>query len=143
MTDTPLPTGTGTPNDPPLDAASGLPEGYSFREDSEITPRITRQRLDAGDGLVVIDCREDDELEIAKLDATLHIPLGRLISEASDVAEDLPQGKATPVAVLCRTGRRSLMAALALQRMGFTDIRSVAGGIDLWARDIDTSLTRY
>lgn len=130
-------------SDAPIDQNTGLPEGYGFREDDEITPRETKRRLDASDGLVVIDCREDDELKTSKLDQAVHIPLGKLVNEVDDVADDLPGGKDTPTAILCRTGRRSLMAALALRRMGFTDIKSVAGGIDLWARDIDTTLKRY
>ncbi|RNC82170.1 MAG: sulfurtransferase [Phycisphaera sp.] len=130
-------------SDAPIDQNTGLPEDYGFREEDEITPRETKRRLDASDGLVVIDCREDDELQTSKLDQAVHIPLGRLVNEVDDVADDLPSGKDTPTVILCRTGRRSLMAALALRRMGFTDIKSVAGGIDLWARDIDTTLKRY
>ena len=130
-------------NDAPIDNNTGLPESYSFRQDDEITPRETHKRTQANDGLVVIDCREDDELQTSKLDIAVHIPLGKLVNEVDDVAYDLPHGKDTPTAILCRTGKRSLMAALALRRMGFTDIKSVAGGIDLWARDIDTTLTRY
>jgi rhodanese-related sulfurtransferase len=40
--------------------------------------------------------------------------------------------KARPVVVYCRTGGRSALAALSLQQMGFTDVRSLAGGIAGW-----------
>ncbi len=130
-------------SDAPINSETGLPETYNFRPDDEITPRETHRRMQANDGLVVIDCREDDELQTSKLNDTVHIPLGRLVNEVDDVADDLPNGKDTPTAILCRTGKRSLMATLALRRMGFTNIKSVAGGIDLWAQDIDTTLTRY
>lgn len=129
-------------SDAPIDSR-GLPEGYSFREGDELTPRTVRDRLAAGDGLVLVDCREDDELKTVHIAGVLHVPLGRMMNEAQDFADELPQGKDTPTAIICHGGRRSLMATLALRRMGFTDIHSVAGGIDLWARDIDTSLPRY
>lgn len=130
-------------SDAPINSETGLPETYHFRPDDEITPREIHKRTQANDGLVVIDCREDDELLTSKLDFAVHIPLGKLVNEIDDVADELPNGKDTPTAILCRTGKRSLMATLALRRMGFTDIKSVAGGIDLWAQDIDTTLTRY
>lgn len=129
-------------SDSPIDSR-GLPEGYSFREGDEITPRTVRDRLKANDGLVLVDCREDDELKTVRIASALHVPLGKLMNEVQDFADDLPQGKATPTAIICHSGRRSLMATLALRKMGFTDIHSVAGGIDLWARDIDTTLARY
>lgn len=130
-------------SDAPIDQATGLPEGYHFRPDDEITPRETKSRMESDGSFVVIDCREDDELQTAKLEGPIHIPLGKLVNEVEDVADELPEGRTTPTAILCRTGKRSLMAALALRRMGFTDVKSVAGGIDLWARDIDQTLTRY
>ncbi|HED53946.1 MAG TPA: sulfurtransferase [Phycisphaerales bacterium] len=128
--------------DSPLDDR-GLPEGYPFKEDSEILPRDACARLEAGDGFVLIDCREDDELKVVRVEGAMHCPLGKLMNEIEDVADDLPAGLDTPVAIICHTGRRSLMATLALRQMGFRDIRSVAGGIDLWARDIDPTLERY
>ena len=66
-----------------------------------------------------------------------------MLNEPQDFADELPEGKSTPTAIICHSGRRSLMATLALRKMGFTDIHSVAGGIDLWARDIDPTLARY
>ena len=66
-----------------------------------------------------------------------------MMNEPQDFADELPQGKDTPTAIICHSGRRSLMATLALRRMGFANVYSVAGGIDLWARDIDPSLPRY
>lgn len=129
-------------SDAPLDSR-GLPEGYNFREGDELTPRTVQERLKAADGLVLVDCREDDELKAARIEGVLHVPLGKMMNESQDFADELPEGRDTPTAIICRSGRRSLMATLALRKMGFTNIHSVAGGIDLWARDIDTTIPRY
>ncbi len=129
-------------SDAPIDS-NGMPEGYKFRENEELTPRTVNDRLKANDGLVLVDCREDDELKTVSINGALHVPLGKMMNEPQDFADELPEGKDTPTAIICHSGRRSLMATLALRRMGFANIYSVAGGIDLWARDIDTSLPRY
>lgn len=129
-------------SDAPIDS-QGLPEGYHFREGDELLPRVVRDRIRAGDGLVLVDCREDDELKTVSIAGALHVPLGKMMNEPQDFADELPKGKDTPTAIICHSGRRSLMATLALRRMGFTEIHSVAGGIDLWARDIDPTLARY
>jgi rhodanese-related sulfurtransferase len=129
-------------SDAPIDT-NGLPEGYNFRDAEELTPRVVNERLKANDGLVLVDCREDDALKTVSINGALHIPLGKMMNEPQDFADELPQGKDTPTAIICHSGRRSLMATLALRRMGFANVYSVAGGIDLWARDVDTSLPRY
>ena len=48
-----------------------------------------------------------------------------------------------PIVVYCHHGVRSLYVTVALRRLGFQDVRSLAGGIDLWSRDIDASVPRY
>lgn len=93
--------------------------------------------------LIVIDCREDDELAIVRFGFARHIPLTRLITQPEDLEDDLPAGKGQPLAILCRTGHRSMTAALALSEMGFTDVRSVAGGLYAMSHAIDSSITRY
>jgi rhodanese-related sulfurtransferase len=44
---------------------------------------------------------------------------------------------------MCHHGRRSLRAASILRNAGFTDVVSMAGGIDLWSIDIDPAVARY
>ncbi|MEM9166091.1 MAG: rhodanese-like domain-containing protein [Planctomycetota bacterium] len=127
----------------PLDSR-GLPEGYEFREGDEITPGECLDRLnDPSDPTVLLDVREDDELRIASIDGAIHRPLGTLMEHHEDLADDLESGRDTPIAVICHHGVRSLRATLALRALGFADVVSVAGGIDLWSRGIDPSVPRY
>ncbi|MGP1272167.1 MAG: rhodanese-like domain-containing protein [Phycisphaerales bacterium] len=128
--------------DRPLDAA-GLPEGYPFHEAHEITPRETRDRLAARDGTVLLDIREPDEFALASIAGALQIPMARVLEQHEDLADDLPDGRDTPIAVICHHGARSLRLTLALRQLGFADVVSVAGGIDLWSRDIDPTVPRY
>ena len=122
--------------------ANGLPPGYRLRDDIEITVRQAAKHLGSEDFLIV-DVREADELETARIDPVLHIPLGSLeqrVDEIRDFAEDHP---GAPVAVLCRTGARSMRAALALRAWGIPTAVNIAGGIHAWSHVVDPSLTRY
>ena len=121
--------------DAPIDR-QGLPAGYPYRDDYEVTPRTLR---DDRDRYLIIDVREADELRVASIPGVVHIPLGQLMERLDDIEPEPGQ----TVATLCHHGRRSLRASLALREVGFPDALSIAGGIDLWSRDIDTTVPRY
>lgn len=86
---------------------------------------------------ILLDVREADERDICNLQKSFHIPLGRLPL----MCEDLPLDKL--IVVYCHHGVRSLTACQMLQIKGFTKLRSLKGGIDAWAQDIDKSMKRY
>ncbi len=118
------------------------PAGYRFQEGLEISVPETAARHAAGlptIDFVLIDIRESDELEIARIDGAVHIPMGDLPSRINemDVDED------TVIALLCRSGRRSLDATLYLHEQGLGGARSVAGGILWWSDRLDPSLQKY
>lgn len=123
--------------------ANGLPLGYPFREDWEVTPRGAKQAISAPDShAVLLDCRQHDELQIASIKDALHIPMDQ-IERRADELEDDDGGKDHPILVICHSGRRSLRVASTLRALGFPNAYSVAGGIDLWSVDIDPSIPRY
>jgi len=117
------------------------PPRWHFKEDLEISvPATHALHTNAGDtDFLFIDIREPHELEISSIEGVLHIPMGDIPGRINelDVDED------TVIAVLCRTGRRSLDVAIYLQKQGLDGARSVAGGIDWWAQKIDPTLKRY
>ena len=47
------------------------------------------------------------------------------------------------IVVYCHSGIRSMEAMMFLRHAGFENVRSMAGGIDAWAAEIDPTLTRY
>lgn len=90
-------------------------------------------------GGVLIDVREHAEFETGHIAGAVNIPRGVLEFQVdahpavANVSDPALSHKEQPIVVYCRTGGRSALAALNLQRMGFTDVRSLAGGITEWA----------
>lgn len=79
-------------------------------------------------GALLLDVREPDEFaEVHAKDAKL-IPLGQLPSRLKEIA----QYKNQPVAVICRSGKRSARGAEILRNAGFTQVANVEGGTNAW-----------
>ena len=109
-----------------------------IRDGWEITPRDAAAMLASGDAPLV-DIRRADELERASIEGAEWIPMGDLLDRIDEL--DLEPG--APVNVLCHHGVRSLRMTLALQEIGFSGARSVAGGIEAWSETVDPSVPRY
>lgn len=122
----------------PLDER-GLPHGYPLRPEWEVTPRQVRAMRQAGEPMLLLDCRTPAEAELADLGADMLVPMQVLGQRLDELAPYRHQ----KVVVYCHHGSRSLRVAAALRAQGFTDVTSMAGGIDLWSRDIDPSVPRY
>ncbi|MBX9735371.1 MAG: hypothetical protein K2X32_00460 [Phycisphaerales bacterium] len=128
---------------PSLDAR-GLPLGYTFKPDWEVTPRDAANALQQPEAIrpLLVDCRRDDEWAFNRITGAVHMPLADLERRADDLADD--QGRKTrPIIVQCHHGARSLRAAAALRALGFSDVKSLAGGIELWSLTIDPTVPRY
>ena len=87
-----------------------------------------KSRMDAGEKLNLIDCREPHEYAEFNIGAKL-IPLGLIQTMQIDEIEDL---KDKEVIIHCRSGQRSMMACLFLDTLGFKDTKNVTGGILAW-----------
>ena len=92
---------------------------------------------DAGDA-VLIDVREPAEFDTGHLPGAINIPRGVLefqvdahpaVANATDPAL---AHRERPLVLYCRTGGRAALAADNLQKLGFADVRSIAGGIEAW-----------
>jgi adenylyltransferase/sulfurtransferase len=104
---------------------------------SEISVRDLKERVDRGGrDLIVIDVREPHEWHISHLDFAQLIPKG-------DLPDRLKEFDATKdYVVACKSGVRSLEAARLMKAAGFR-VKSLRGGINAWAREIDPSLPQY
>ena len=99
---------------------------------------LVRWRADATrEAPLLVDVREQWEFAHCRIDGSLSIPLGELPHRQAE----LPRER--PLVMVCHHGRRSLTATFMLRAAGFTNVRSMAGGIDLWARDIDPKMATY
>ena len=99
-----------------------------------ITPTELKAKLDAGEDLVVIDVRNQWELDISSVDFANHIVLNELPDRMDEVPED------KPVVLMCRSGGRSMQAANFLAANGYENLINLQGGILGWAQDVDPSL---
>ena len=79
---------------------------------------------------VLIDVREADEYHAGHLPGALLIPRGMLEFKLSGTPE--LTARDLKIALYCKTGGRSALAALTLQDMGYLDVKSIAGGFDAW-----------
>ena len=94
----------------------------------EVTVAETRDRLAANSDATLIDVREDNEWEAAHAQGAVH--LGKGIIER-DIETTVPD-KAAELILYCGGGYRSALAADVLQRMGYTNVWSMAGGWKAW-----------
>ena len=87
--------------------------------------------------LKLLDVREPHELQISALPNALNIPLGQLAGRLSelDSAEDM--------VIFCKSGARSTRALELLVSAGFKKVKNLKGGINAWAKDVDTNLPLY
>lgn len=80
------------------------------------------------DGAVIIDVREDNEFELKHAAGARH--MGRGIIER-DIVQTFPE-KETELILYCGGGFRSALAADMIQKMGYTNVWSMAGGWAAW-----------
>lgn len=104
---------------------------------SEISVEQLAQWRASGKNFVLLDVREPFELDAASLPQTLHIPMRQIPQRLNEI------GRAVPIAVLCHHGGRSARVAQFLAMQGFADVYNVTGGIDAYAKRVDTSIPRY
>lgn len=86
-------------------------------------------------GITAADVREENEYATGHVEGAVNLPLTVLIDvpeeEGAAFAEELFPDKTKPLMVYCRSGRRSVLAAEALERFGYSDIRDM-GGLSGW-----------
>lgn len=120
----------------------GLPPGYPFRPDDEVTPR-DQARAGVDRGVLLLDVRTASEREICRIEPSVLVPLHQLEASIDDLKARVEDDVDVPIVVYCHHGRRSLTATFMLRAAGFTDVRSLAGGVHLWALDVDRSMPTY
>ena len=98
------------------------------RQIQECSIAEVRAKVDSGASFYFIDVREDHEF--AKDHAAHARHLGRGILERD--IEDLIPGQGTEIVLYCGGGYRSALAVHSLQKMGYTNVKSMAGGIRAW-----------
>ncbi|HEY5729847.1 MAG TPA: molybdopterin-synthase adenylyltransferase MoeB [Anaerolineales bacterium] len=87
--------------------------------------------------LKLLDVREPHELEISALPNAVNIPLGQLAARLSEL------DSADEMVIFCKSGSRSARGLELLASAGFKKVKNLKGGINAWAKEVDTSLPLY
>jgi len=108
-------------------------------EKLEISCEELQALREAGEPFRLVDCREEDEWNICRIEGAELAPL-------SSFAEDAPQrfaDPAEPIVIYCHHGMRSANAARFLRQRGLSHVWSLAGGVEDWAVEMDPAMARY
>ena len=104
----------------------------------EISATELKQRLDRGDDIQIVDVREPNEVAVASLPGSIHIPLAQVLNRMSEI------DPTRETVVHCKMGGRSARAIDALSRSGFTGkLLNLRGGITAWSNEVDPSVPKY
>jgi rhodanese-related sulfurtransferase len=104
----------------------------------EITATELKRRLDAGEDLQIIDVREQNEYDAARLEGSKLIPLGQVLNRMGEI------DPSRETVVHCKLGGRSAKAIEALTRAGFAGrLLNLKGGITAWSNEVDPSVPKY
>jgi rhodanese-related sulfurtransferase len=103
----------------------------------EITVTELKARRDRGENPVVLDVREDWELQLARIPDVVHVPMNQLPARLSELDRE------RETIVMCHAGGRSLRVAHFLANQGFTNVANLAGGIAAWSEEVDATVPQY
>jgi molybdopterin/thiamine biosynthesis adenylyltransferase/rhodanese-related sulfurtransferase/molybdopterin converting factor small subunit len=118
--------------------AAATDRAEETRQMEEITATELKQRLDRGDDVQIIDVREPNEYDIARIPGSKLIPLGQVVNRQDEINEE------RETVVHCKGGVRSAKAIEALTRSGFKGhLVNLKGGITAWSNDVDPSVPKY
>ncbi|MGH7592314.1 MAG: rhodanese-like domain-containing protein, partial [Gemmatimonadales bacterium] len=119
------------------DAFCGSPQFATADALAEIDPATLAAALGQAEPPLILDVREPLEFALAHLPGAQLLPLGELPARLAEV----PRHR--ELITVCHHGARSLSARALLMRAGFSPVRSLAGGVDAWATEVDTRMRRY
>ncbi len=109
----------------------------------EVSVQDVDDRRQAGDDFVLVDVREQEELDVARIEGALHLPLSELREQQEAGIPPALQAQDVDCVMFCHKGVRSALVTAWLMERGWTNVRSMAGGIDAWAVEVDDSISRY
>ena len=100
-------------------------------------PEELKKRLDAGEKPILLDVREPWEFSICKIEGSVNISMSepeKLINELNANDE---------IIAICHHGMRSFQVCNYLENNAFNKVLNLDGGIDSWAKTIDTDMAQY
>jgi len=111
----------------------------------EITVTELSEKLKSKDSFILLDVREVNELTYAKItDERLeNTPMSQLANQGSAALSESAQAQDVTLYVMCHHGTRSMQVTAWLAGQGWKNVFNVRGGIDEYARKVDSSVGMY
>ena len=103
----------------------------------EISAAELQAKRARGEKPVVIDVREDWELQLARIPDVVHVPMNQVPARLGEFARD------TETIVMCHAGGRSMRVAQFLASQGFGNVANLSGGISAWSELVDATVPQY
>jgi rhodanese-related sulfurtransferase len=79
--------------------------------------------------IIILDCRTKEEFDSGHIEGSINIPLSMITKSELDRHNI---GRDAKIYIICRSGARSLVAAQIIERMGYTEVYNVSGGLLAW-----------
>ena len=105
----------------------------------EIDVQAVKAKQDASESFLFLDVREQHEFDYASLPGSTLIPM----SEIQERVSELEEHKDREIVVFCHHGGRSMQVMMWLAQQGYSSVKNMTGGIDVWSQVIDPSVPRY
>ncbi len=103
----------------------------------ELYPWDLLERLEVNPDLLLVDIREPYEYDAMHIESALNVPRGILESACEYNFEEtvpaLADGREREIVLVCRSGKRSALAADVLRQMGYTKVKSLKTGMRGWS----------
>lgn len=94
----------------------------------EVTPDAVKEKREAGEDFVLLDVREQDEWRRSHISEAEYLGKGVIEREIEEEYPDVDE----EIILYCGGGYRSALAADSLQKMGYRNVKSLAGGFRSW-----------
>ena len=98
----------------------------------QITAEEAKKIMDSGEEHIILDAREQNEFDEGHIPSAILIPYTEIENKAKEMLTD----KDKLILVYCRSGRRSKIAAEALSKLGYTNVKEFGGIID-WPYEVE------
>jgi len=102
----------------------------------EVFPWDVEERLDKGEAPMLLDIREESEFSAMRIAGSLNVPRGILESaceyDYEETVRELVEARDREVVIICRSGNRSVLAAVTMQIMGYNKVASLKTGLRGW-----------
>jgi len=109
----------------------------SLEHVEELFPWDLAEKLQSGADLLLVDIREPYEYDAMRIEGALNVPRGILETACEyDYEETVPEladARDREIVLICRSGKRSVLAADVMQQMGYKDVKSLKTGMRGWS----------